>query len=494
MKLLHFVWLGAVALGCFACDDDDDASALTLAVDNSTLTLAAGETKTARVTVKSQSDASMTLIGVPADVSASLDPQSTSAEAILTVGTTASTAAQTFELTVLAEADGASAIAKVSVVVGQPAAMTVTGKVVDVRGYAVAMDSVSVWGQGASTPIAATLASDGSFSASDVIPPYDVRAQLDDLSVLYLDLTIADPTLFMSIEATVGTTPATVSGNFGANAAPAGATTLVAAACPRGSQSMRTTGDTYSMTGFSGTVAEGDSCNASALRVTFDESSGNPASWLATQTQAFTASLASDVTVDFELGAGPLASHDVTMTFGASPNSNVSLTWTPDDAIAESFILQYDAPFALPDDVSGFALVARGVSYSSGTAWMRSLPLDASTTSAAFDVVPQIAADGAGPGSVTTLNLVPFASAPVSLFCQFSVGGPQWIVSTNAGGIDYARLASRGMTGSSDATFYGQCLGVFSHPSTDAWARESSPSRLFATGLVARLFPVGAVL
>ena len=497
MKLSRLLSSILLALTFVACGDDDEETpeqrAITLAVDATSVTLAAGETRTVTVSIRRPRDvgnASLTVTGAPSDVSATIDPASAADSATVTIATTTRTTTANFNLTVLAVASDLSAVANIAVTVGAPAPVTINGRLVGGNGAPLTPTEVSIWGAGATQATVATINADGSFTATGIQPPYDVRFAHSDVGRgIFLGLTTPSPVILAGVSTSGGVGNGLVRGSLGTTAI-ANTQTLLGAACALASGSTTSSSDTYSLDLY-GNIAAGETCRIDAARVTTDPESENPVSWLATVSQNFTSSTDGPMTVDLTLGTGPIAQHNVTLDVDPRLGTGAfraTLGWLPNDRIAiQNIPLNPSAPFAVPNDVALFTVLAQGGD-SEISSWITSSPVTSTTTSVRITPAPLVVFDIINQNNVPAdaVEVTPFASAPASYFYIFESAGESWIIGSNAG-FTASQLAARGFRFDADATYFLQSFAFFSQPTLDAFAGTSGLLSLYADNLVARV-------
>ena len=505
MNLNYALCIAALALGFVACGDDDaapESSALTLSVDGAPVTLAAGETKTVTVSVRRPRSvsgaASLSVLGAPGGVSASVDPASATDSATVTIGSTPRAAAGTFTLTVLATADALAATANIQVTVGQPSAITVTGRVVNSFGQAHVPTALTIWSNGATTGALATVAADGTFNAAGVTPPYDARVDtLGETShALYVGLTSSAPNLMTSLDVDRRQSGVQIQGTLSATPALANTRTYVVASCPNATGYDDTVDDHYGALRLYGTLGTDTACNASALRVIEDPETDSPATWVATQTQQFTAIADSTVELNFALGSGPLPTHAIEIITDRSMGDveNV-LLWLASDGYAAPITgFEPGARAVLPTDLP-FAISVTASSPYSGF-WTQSKVPTATTTSVSFTRVPLVVFDEVGNGiRAEEVRFTPFAGAPAAYAYDvdsYDADGNEdsWAIFAN-GAIDAALLTARGMPLKQSTYYDVGATAFFTQQTVDALAELRGFADSYRGDLAVRYVSVG---
>lgn len=207
-----------------ACGSDGNGSTvetLDIAVDPDSYTVRAGENVVVDVQIVRSNELAGTAVYLTVDgtkdgLTATTDASLATADAgRITVSTTVEARQGIYGLNVIANGTTLQRIAQFTVTVLPPAPVDLQGRVTDNRGYGVSDARLDIWSDGASAPQQVTAMPDGSFTATGIVRPYDVRihdTSLDD--VLFLRLYGTTPLLALTSGYPAPTDGATVSGSF----------------------------------------------------------------------------------------------------------------------------------------------------------------------------------------------------------------------------------------------------------------------------------------
>lgn len=501
MNVRSMVVVAVVALTGAACGDDDADAALTLSVDPSTISIAAGETQTVAVAIERPSgvasEVQLAIVDNPSGLTVTVDPQAATDTATMTITTNVNTAGTTSTITLLASTESLAATARVEVTVGEASAVTVQGHLVNsVGGAADTPTSVAVYSHGATLPLTPSLGTDGTFTANGVTPPYDVHlVAADGLEVLYLGLTNVAPYIVTDPGLPSQSSGVVVNGSI-QGTAPAESETYVAGVCPRALGSALAT-TSYSVA-LGGLASTGEACTASVLRLSFDAVTGNPTGYLAYDEKPFTASTDTATIVDFEPGAGPLASHNVTLSVEPSIEAEISSLWLSwfatgglyGEAVpAQNFAL-VPGVFAVPSGAGSYAVMVSGGTYYAG--WQQAVPVDATTEQLTIAHLPQLVFEDMTPGQpAVEAKVTPFSEASATYVYLLNLVERGALV-VSAGEISGADMAARGVVLSDADHLRGYVYAFFSEPEVDGFVSHASLIGSLSTSSSVRVVTFGA--
>jgi hypothetical protein len=220
LKYIVVVLSVAAIAACGGKDDtkDGDAPSLSVGVDPASLSVTIGASATATVTLTRTkldgASVALAVSGMPSGVTATFDSAATTTNtATLTVTAAAGTSAGASSLTITATPDGAAAATTtLALTLSAPPPMTVTGTVLNAQVLPVAGVIVHVLGSGAASLADATTAADGTFTVTNIVPPYDVNVISDGVNFVFLGVTSPTPKLGSPFSGTVDAT--TISATF----------------------------------------------------------------------------------------------------------------------------------------------------------------------------------------------------------------------------------------------------------------------------------------
>ena len=330
-----------------ACGGDDtkgttNTPSLAVALSPSTATVTRGSSTTISVALTRQSldgvAVALAVTGAPTGVTTTFDSASTTnSTATLTVAATLDATLGPASLTLTATADsGESDSATVALTVGDIAPITVAGTLVNGFGIGYAGAIVHVYGQDATTPVDATTAADGTFTAANVRPPYDVVAVIPAGNRVFLGMTSATPVIGTILDSSMPTGTVEQTGSI-ALVSGSTAVTAVEVFTPNGGGSTVTSsGDTtYSLD--VNPPLTGTSVNATVRALQYEaDSHGNPTSYLGYEETAASLSTTASTAVNLA-PAGPIASHTLSLQITTAPGSTpsqASLVWLASDHTA----------------------------------------------------------------------------------------------------------------------------------------------------------------
>jgi hypothetical protein len=313
----------AIFLAVAACGGDDKsgrpADGLSIAATPASMTVAAGGAQTTSLSIVRSGGVvgeavTFAVSGAPNGVTTAFDTATTDGDSVTLTVTAAPSATQTTAtLVVTATADTVAATTPIALSVGPPQTITVSGTVaVAFDGAPIAGATVSIYSAGASSPVGASAAADGTFSIANVVPPYDVLLQGGDGAPnLFIGLTRADPLLpFDSVPSLQRIVTTSLPAGGG------GTRTVAVVGCPH--SGCQGNGDASIGCFVYGGPASGDVCSVKALRMPTGD---NPTSYSLGSTQ-FTA--AGDPLTATITSFSAVTPHDVLITPSAAAGMTIS--------------------------------------------------------------------------------------------------------------------------------------------------------------------------
>ncbi len=160
-------------------DDDNLATgSLMMALDQSAITVAPGATQTVAVQLTrlgAVADATVNLFvtAPPAGITVDLPASTTDDTAVLTLTAAADATATVANVAIAAESEGYGASATLALTVGAPTPIAVSGRYLS-GAFILDGANIALYSAGATTAQTTTTAADGTFSFSNVTPPYDL--------------------------------------------------------------------------------------------------------------------------------------------------------------------------------------------------------------------------------------------------------------------------------------------------------------------------------
>lgn len=358
-------WLFAIAITALvACGGNDDdkstdgnngtntaTGGLSISVSPTSVTLQPGGRQYVTVTIARSgkvtgASVSVSVSNAPDGVIATLDSDATTgASDTVTITALSSAQPSTGSITVTASAlaidPRAITSATIAVVVGAPPSITVTGRVVAASLAPLSGVTVDVWSHGSSTPQRVTTTASGTFTASGVIAPYDVKlsslAAVNGLQALWLGLTRTDPLLTV-LPAQQGSTSGSYvkvdfSGGLGFPQ-PVSTVTAYTVGCPAAGASNYTSSTTDTRP-LEGAIIDGRSCTINALQ---HNNWPGFADTLFFGTVNFFPAASGSVEQSVSLGTISLPMHDVTVTANTasgSPLSHAFMMWNNQQRVVQ---------------------------------------------------------------------------------------------------------------------------------------------------------------
>jgi hypothetical protein len=469
----------AVALFVAACGGNDDDNnndntnnettpAMAVTLDPSHVTIQPGGSATVTVNLVRTGS----LVGANADLTASAAPtglsyafdnaSTTGSTATLTITATAD-AATAASSTITATSGSTTASAALTVTIGAASTMTISGKVVTSNLVPVSFVEVDVWSHGATSPQIVTTNRDGTFTMTNVTPPYDVSfGPYGTARTLILGLTRPDPLLAsLLLRDTLSTGTWVTVTPSGGSGYPEDSGTQTAFVADCGDASIKiepgdaAIGDPYSV---EGPFTASDTCDFAAVQVDL-AASGLPVAYYFGSTSnvtthiddnSNTASIALDTTA---LGTHPITVH--VETAEASAPFNIRVEWLFQDDI-QPFLGQtavLTSPFNATLDVPTstnvpLVLIAETGAGDAGVAISRLLAPTTTSINITIPTAPTPVHPATGDD--------PFNAATMSFSVNGATGAGYWyvivtpngetLVETTATSLPASVLAARGIT------------------------------------------------
>lgn len=199
-----------IALLVAACNDGSAVDTLDVALEPDSITMVAGTTTTVNVNVTRSAGLSGTTVyltvdgtgdGLTALADSTLATEDTQ---VVTISTTPSTPRRLFALNITVTGTTLQRGVTLYVDVTAPAPVSVTGQLVDRFLTPMPNTALALWSDEAATPYTLTTDTNGSFTASDVVQPYDVVVTTD-AGYTYLFATLDSITPRLSLISTTAT-------------------------------------------------------------------------------------------------------------------------------------------------------------------------------------------------------------------------------------------------------------------------------------------------